>query len=258
MDDVFKALASEHRRLLLDRLRGDNGQTLSELCANLGMTRQAVTKHLDVLEAANLVTTVWHGREKLHYLNPIPIQELYERWIANYERERLWALTHLKRQLEGNADAMSANGNKPDFQYTIYIAATPERVFEALTTPDMTEKFWFGRRLVANWAQGAKYESFLGSKLESFGEVVAYDPPRTLAISGQMAGQAPREPRPVTTFSIDMLGQATRLTVSVQNAAPEDFASPANNFRGIDTGWPLSLSSLKSLLETGKAVWSFQ
>ncbi len=259
MDDVFKALASEHRRLLLDRLRENNGQTLTELCEHLGMTRQAVTKHLDVLEAANLVTTVWHGREKLHYLNPVPIQELYERWIANYERERLQALTDLKRRLEGKTDTMTSNGNKPDFQYTIYIATTPEKVWEALTTPEMTQQFWFGRRVVADWATGAKYETFLPSgKLESQGEVVACDPPRTLTISGQMVGRPPREVKSATTFTIEPFGPTVKLTVTVQNAAPEDFASPANNFRGIDTGWPLSLSSLKSLLETGHTVMQFE
>ncbi len=100
MDEVFKALASPHRRLLLDQLRANNGQTLIELCEHLNMTRQAVTKHLVNLEGANLVTTIWHGREKLHYLNPVPIQEIYERWIVNYDRQHLQALSHLKRDLE--------------------------------------------------------------------------------------------------------------------------------------------------------------
>jgi len=100
MDAVFKALADGSRRELLDRLRMSNGQTLTELCANLAMTRQAVTKHLSVLEAANLVATVWRGREKLHYLNPVPLHEIYERWICKYERPRLDALSALKSGLE--------------------------------------------------------------------------------------------------------------------------------------------------------------
>src|SRR5271169_2932593 len=98
MDAVFKALADESRRELLDRLRGDNGQTLNELCARLDMTRQAVSKHLTILEAANLVATVRRGREKLHYLNPVPIQEIYERWIAKFEKPRLKALSDLKQR----------------------------------------------------------------------------------------------------------------------------------------------------------------
>jgi DNA-binding transcriptional ArsR family regulator len=100
MDDVFKALADPSRRELLDRLRADNGQTLGQLCEHLDMTRQAVTKHLTVLEHAQLVVTVWRGREKLHYLNPVPLHEIYERWISKYERHRLQALSDLKRGLE--------------------------------------------------------------------------------------------------------------------------------------------------------------
>jgi DNA-binding transcriptional ArsR family regulator len=100
MDAVFKALADPNRRELLDRLRAENGQTLSELCARLAMTRQAVSKHLAILEEANLVATVWRGREKLHYLNPVPIHEIAERWIGKFERSRLQALSDMKRALE--------------------------------------------------------------------------------------------------------------------------------------------------------------
>jgi len=100
MDEVFKALADASRRALLDRLHARNGQALSELCDGLAMTRQAVTKHLGILEAANLVTTLRHGREKLHYLNPVPIHQIGERWIRKFERGKLAALSELKRQLE--------------------------------------------------------------------------------------------------------------------------------------------------------------
>jgi DNA-binding transcriptional ArsR family regulator len=100
MDDVFRALADSGRRRLLDKLYARNGQTLSELCEHLDMTRQAVTKHLDILERGNLVITVWRGREKNHYLNPVPLQEIYDRWIEKYERRRLQALSDLKKGLE--------------------------------------------------------------------------------------------------------------------------------------------------------------
>jgi DNA-binding transcriptional ArsR family regulator len=102
VDKVFKALADPSRRKLLDQLHANNGQTLSELCEHLDMTRQAVTKHLALLEAANLVATVWRGREKLHYFNPVPLQDIYDRWIRKYERSRLRALSELKKGLEGN------------------------------------------------------------------------------------------------------------------------------------------------------------
>src|SRR5262245_464878 len=103
-DKVFKALADPARRLLLDRLHADNGQTLGQLCAHLDMTRQAVTKHLAVLEEANLVVVIWRGREKLHYLNPVPIHEIAERWIGKFERGRLRVLAELRKQLEGETD----------------------------------------------------------------------------------------------------------------------------------------------------------
>jgi DNA-binding transcriptional ArsR family regulator len=104
MDKVFKALADPGRRLLLDRLHANNGQTLGQLCEHLVMTRQAVTKHLAVLEGANLVVIIWRGREKLHYLNPVPIHEIAERWIGKFERGRLRVLAELKKQLEGESD----------------------------------------------------------------------------------------------------------------------------------------------------------
>jgi DNA-binding transcriptional ArsR family regulator len=104
MDKVFKALADASRRQLLDRLREENGQSLGQLCAHLDMTRQAVTKHLAVLEEANLVAVVWRGREKLHYLNPVPIHEIAQRWIGKFERGRLRALAELKEKLEGESN----------------------------------------------------------------------------------------------------------------------------------------------------------
>jgi DNA-binding transcriptional ArsR family regulator len=104
MDSVFRALADPTRRQLLDRLYANNGQTLGELCEHLDMTRQAVTKHLRILEEASLVVTLWRGREKLHYLNPVPIHEIADRWIGKYERGRLRVLAELKKQLEEETD----------------------------------------------------------------------------------------------------------------------------------------------------------
>ena len=104
MDKVFKALADPSRRRLLDRLYADNGQTLSELCVHLDMTRQAVTQHLALLEAAKLVVTQWRGREKLHHINPVPLHEIYKRWIRKFEKQRLIALHELKKRVEGERD----------------------------------------------------------------------------------------------------------------------------------------------------------
>ena len=104
-DGVFKALADRSRRMLLDQLNAHDGQSLTELCAHLDMSRQAVTQHLNVLEATNLVVTTWRGREKLHFLNPVPLQEIYDRWICRFERSRLRAMRDLKRRLEETRSA---------------------------------------------------------------------------------------------------------------------------------------------------------
>lgn len=147
MDEVFKALADASRRQLLDRLNTRNGQTLSELCAGLDMARQSVSKHLAVLENANLVTTVWRGRQKLHYLNAEPITAIADRWINRYHRERAQALADLKSALE---QPMGSN----DFVYTTYIRTTPQRLWQALTDPAFTRRYW-GVAFETDWAVGS-------------------------------------------------------------------------------------------------------
>ena len=148
MDDVFKALADPSRRLLLDSLNERNGQTLRELCSRLDMARQSVSKHLAVLEAANLVTTVRRGREKHHYLNAAPINEIAERWITRYEQDRVHALADLKRALEDTPV------EKPSFVYTTYIQTTPERLWQALTEPAFTERYW-ATTFDSDWKPGS-------------------------------------------------------------------------------------------------------
>src|SRR6478609_7964882 len=129
IDDVFRALADPSRRQLLDRLNVRNGQTLRELCAGLHMARQSVSKHLALLEAASLVTTVRRGREKLHYLNAAPINAIADRWITRYDQGRVHALADLKTALE------DTTMQRPEFVYTTYINTTPERLWQALTEP---------------------------------------------------------------------------------------------------------------------------
>ena len=148
MDAVFRALADPSRRRLLDRLNARNGQTLRELGDGLGMARQSVSKHLAVLEAAGVVTTVRRGREKLHYLNAAPINDIAERWIHRYDRSRVEALADLKRALEGTPM------DKPEFVYTTYIHTTPERLWQALTEPAFTERYW-GMAFETDWKTGS-------------------------------------------------------------------------------------------------------
>ena len=149
MDDVFKALADASRRRLLDRLNADNGQTLRDLCAGLDMTRQSVSKHLAVLEAANLVTTIRRGREKLHYLNAAPINAIADRWMNQYDRRRVLLLADLKTALEQQPMTTT------DFVYTTYINTTPERLWQALTDPAFTQRYW-GLSFETDWQPGSK------------------------------------------------------------------------------------------------------
>src|SRR5215475_49400 len=149
MDKVFKALADPSRRQLLDRLFQANGQTLGELCEDLDMSRQAVTQHIAVLEAANLVTTKWRGRERLHYLNPVPIHEIEERWISGFEKPRLEAISVIKSLAEEYA-VTTGTTPLPTYVYVTYIRASAEQVWQALTDADLTSRYW-GRANVSDW-----------------------------------------------------------------------------------------------------------
>src|SRR5215218_4830192 len=174
MDPVFKALADPTRRLMLDRLRERNGQTLGELCGAVDMARQSATQHLGVLEAANLITTVRRGREKLHYLNPVPLHEIQERWIDRFERPRLRVLSAVKAQAEEAAMA-----DIPSYVYVTYIHASPEQVWHALTDADLTAEYW-GHRNVSDWQPGSSWQHVRtdGSEVSDIdGEVLEADRP---------------------------------------------------------------------------------
>src|SRR3954454_18866451 len=134
-DEVFRALADPSRRQLLDMLNSSNGQTLRELCAGLDMARQSVSKHLAILESANLVTTVWRGREKLHYLNAEPINAIADRWINQYDRQRVEALADLKTALE---QPVTSN----EFIYVPFIKTTPEQLWQAPPAPAFPRRYW--------------------------------------------------------------------------------------------------------------------
>jgi len=158
-DAVFKALADPTPRALLDRLRERNGQTLGELCEPLAMARQSATQHLGVLAAANLISTVRRGREKLHNLNAVPLWAIAERWIEQFERPRLRALSAIKQRAEEEIMA-----GRPSYVYVTYIQSSPERVWEALTEPDLTAQYWGMAflRLAGRLAVGAPAHRRLG------------------------------------------------------------------------------------------------
>jgi uncharacterized protein YndB with AHSA1/START domain/DNA-binding transcriptional ArsR family regulator len=244
MDRVFKALSDPTRRLLLDRLREANGQTLSELCEGLAMSRQATAQHLGLLQAANLVSMVRQGREKLHYLNPVPLHEIQERWIDKFERPRLRTLSALKQKAEY---AMTA---KPEFVYTTYVEATAEKVWETLTDPEMTAAYW-GHSNISDWQEGSSWEHrrLDGSGIaDVVGIIVEAVPPQRLVLT--WAG--PDEERPngtsTVTFELKPFGGAVQVTVTHENLRDEAERDQ------ISGGWSAVLSNLKTYIETGKPL----
>ena len=256
MDEVFRALADPSRRRLLDSLNSRNGQTLRELCAGLDMARQSVSKHLAILEQANLVTTVWRGRAKLHYLNAAPISDIAERWINRYDQHRVEALSDLKKALED--PAMS----KPEFVYTTYINTTPERLWQALTDPAFTKRYW-NSAFDTDWQPGSVMTwDNQGVRIADPEQVVleaepyrrlsytwhTFTPELATAIrfDQETFRQAAAEPRSKVTFDIEPAGDQVRLTVV------HDGFEPGSVVLGsVSTGWPQVLSGLKTLLESG-------
>ncbi len=256
IDAVFRALADPGRRRLLDSLNARNGQTLRELCADMHMARQSVSKHLAVLEAALLVTTVRRGREKLHYLNPAPINDISERWIDRYEQRRVDVLADLKRTLEN--DTME----RPSFVYTTYIQTTPERLWEALTDPAFTAQYW-NASFETDWKPGSEMVWINnGVRIADAAQVVLEsEPPRRLSFTwhtftAELAraldrdeeefAAAAREPRSRVSFEIEPAGSAVKLTVIHDQLVADGKVAEL-----VSGGWPQVLSKLKTLLETG-------
>ncbi|MEV0839524.1 metalloregulator ArsR/SmtB family transcription factor [Actinocatenispora sera] len=247
LDLVFKALADRTRRLLLDRLRERNGQTLGELCTPLGMARQSATQHLDILRRANLVTVVRRGRERLHYLNPVPIHEIQQRWIAEFDQPRLDALQAIKTTAEEYA---MSEQPIPTYVYVTYIRANPDQVWRALTDADATARFW-GHANVSDWQPGSAWEHRRvdGSDVvDVAGTVLEAEPPTRLAITFDEPGADTPGGPSVVTFHIEPHQDIVRLTVTHEN-----LAGPGQ-LRGISQGWPAVLANLKSLLETGDVL----
>src|SRR5207302_6588081 len=177
MADVFKALADPNRRRLLDRLFKRDGQTLGELCERVDMTRFGVMKHLRVLEEAGLVVTRRQGREKLHYLNPMPIRLVHDRWVSKYRAPFAAALSGLKSRLEGTEMAETQ-------VYQVFIRTTPQKLWQALTEGEVTKRYFFGETVHSDWKAGSEWHSTgpEGSR-DVEGKVVESDPPRRLVMT---------------------------------------------------------------------------
>jgi DNA-binding transcriptional ArsR family regulator/uncharacterized protein YndB with AHSA1/START domain len=259
LDRVFKALADPSRRRLLDSLNARTGQTLSELCAGLDMARQSVSKHLAVLEEANLVTTLRRGREKLHYLNAAPINEISERWLDRYHEDQVRVLADLKTALEENTM------EKPSFVYTTYIATTPEQLWQALTEPAFTRRY-FNTEFETDWQRGSPIVWHHHGVAITHPEqvVVASDPPRRLSYTWhtftpewaesigfeeELRAKIAAEPRSKVTFEIEQADELVKLTV-----VHDGFEPGSTVHELVSDGWPQLLSELKTLLETGETT----
>jgi len=243
-DKVFRALADPTRRHLLDRLHENNGQTLGELCERIGMARQSVSQHLDLLEEANLISTVRRGREKLHYLNPVPMHEIQERWIDKFERPRLRALSNLKRRSEGDMT------DKPTFVYVTYIESTPDKVWHALTDPGLTAEYW-GHSNVSDWHVGSTWEHQRTDgtcTADVVGKVLESSPPTRLVTTWADPRAEQTDDPQVVTFDIEPYGGIVRLTVTHEKLTDEAERDRAAS------GWAAVMSNLKSLIETGHVL----
>ncbi len=253
---VFKALADPSRRLLLDRLFERDGRSLGELESELEMTRFGVMKHLRQLEDAGLLTTRKVGRTKLHYLNPVPIRLIHDRWIDKYTAPHVAALAGLKRELEG--DTMEAAiETKPKQVYQVVIKATPEQVWDAITKPEFISKYFFGSRLESSLVPGEPWLSYSPDRSQLWveGTVLEADPPRRLShtwrtlYDPECADDAPSR----VTYEIEpMPNGLVKLT-----AVHDGFEGETKTYRNVAGGWSYVLSSLKTLLETGEALPPF-
>jgi uncharacterized protein YndB with AHSA1/START domain/DNA-binding transcriptional ArsR family regulator len=258
MDAVFKALADPTRRGLLDELFKQDGQTLNALEGRLPMTRFGVMKHLRVLEEAGLVTTQRRGREKLHFLNPVPIRLAHDRWVSKYAEPWAATLSELKHRLEDTtmeqvSPVSFAAGTAPVSGiavFEIYIKTTPERLWEAITDPAMRARYSFGVRTESDWTPGSSYRASVPGVVDiAAGDNIEVDPPRLLVQSfnalwsDEVKAVGPTR----VTWEIEPVNDSCRLTVTHDRLPPDANAE-------LYGGWPMILSGLKTLLETGESL----
>jgi uncharacterized protein YndB with AHSA1/START domain len=241
VDDVFKALADPTRRSLLDELFREDGQTLSALEGRFAMTRFGVMKHLKQLEDAGLVVSKRRGREKLHFLNPVPIRLVHDRWVSKYAEPWAAGLSGLKQRLESPMEKV----------FEIYIRTTPERLWEAITDPEIRSKYNFGAGVTSDWTVGSplKMGSPDADGLLGEGEVLKVDPPRRLVhtMVALWSDEVKIEGASRVTWEIEPVEDSCRLTVT-HDQLREDANSQ------IFGGWPMILSGLKTWLETGELL----
>ena len=249
MEAVFKALADPSRRLLLDQLFERDGQTLGELEAWLpAMSRFGVMKHLRVLEDAGLISTRRSGREKLHYLNPVPIRLIHDRWISKYAEPFVGAMAGLKQQLE--EETMTG----PKLNYEIYIRATPDRVWHGITDATDTRRYFYGTEFEGDLRPGGHYAYWMGEGAQRFesvnGDILKAEAPRGLSMTwNYLVDDRPREEPSRVTWSIEEANGATKVSL-----VHDGFSGETPNYQSVRNGWPFVLSGLKTVVETGEPL----
>ena len=244
MEKIFRALADPTRRKVLDALRRRDGQTLGELEARFEMTRFGVMKHLRVLEAAGLVVTRRSGREKLHYLNAVPIRLIHDRWISKYAEPWAAGLSQLKKDMEEPMD-------KPRHVFEVWIQTTPAALWDAITNPAITRKYFYDSEVRSDWKPQSRVAHYIAGELALDGKVLESDPPRRLVttFSAQYDAAEKNDPPSRVTWEIEQRGALCRLRV-----VHDEFESETATFKSVGGGWPYILSGLKTVLETGKAM----
>ncbi|HEY2506362.1 MAG TPA: metalloregulator ArsR/SmtB family transcription factor [Streptosporangiaceae bacterium] len=239
MDEVFKALADPTRRELLDELFRSDGQTLSALEERFSMTRFGVMKHLRQLEEAGLIVTRRRGREKLHFLNPVPIRLIHDRWVSKYAEPWTAVLSGLKQRLESPMEKV----------FEIYIRTTPERLWQAITDPEQRAKYTFGAGAYSDWKPGSRVELRHPAAALGDGEILEIDPPRRLVhtMTALWSEEVKSEGASRVTWEIEQVADSCRLVVT-----HDELREGANS--EIYGGWPMILSGLKTWLETGELL----
>lgn len=249
MDEVFKALNDASRRLLLDRLFERDGQALGELCEHLPeMTRFGVMSHLRVLEGADLVVTKKVGRNKHHYLNPVPIRLVHDRWISKYREPLAGSLARMKTLLEEGDPTVS----QPVYVYQVYIRCRPEEAWKALVDGDITVEYFYGTRVESDWTPGSPVRYLAGDgTVVSDGEILAIEPGRKLDMTFHaLWDEALEAEGPVrNVWEIDEVDGLTRVRCEYYEMKPGD-----RRFEDFTSGIPYIMSGLKTLLETGQPM----
>lgn len=250
MDSIFKALSDENRRILLDTLKEQDGQTLSELEEVLShLSRFGVMKHLKVLEEAALVTTHKKGRFKYHYLNPVPIQEMADRWISRFAAPWAQSMIDLKNDIE-RKETMSTE--KPKHIYTTIIQTDAETLWNALINPEVTQQYFFGLTVQMSLKEGSEISYVNDEGKEQIeGKIIESIPNKKLVHSflGYCDGEKADEPPSRVTYEIEDMGNACKLILT-----HDQFEISSQEYINVGNGWPLVLSGLKTLLETGEPL----